>query len=239
MTITTSQINFPGSRMSLAEMRQAQTWAVGNFNRVCNMRLRIVSSGTIRVMPYTSNDAAGRAYQNIVYISTVRPISDLPTMASVMMHEICHCWGFAGALHWGHYPNTDAYRDRIMHPAGANDRWWHPAEVAALQRKYGLPSRPFRIWEVDRLAKIANDYHRSVVIPARDAWRANKTPTNRTRLEHAREKHGRLLADRNKKASIWLRTPRIDPVYFSYSGSFSDVGNDEPPGNCGPCECLF
>jgi hypothetical protein len=229
MTITISRITFAGKRLTLDQMQQAQAWAVGNFNRVCNVQMRIVTSGTIRFHSYASNDAAGRASENNVWLSVVRPISDIPTMASVIMHEICHCWGFPGALRWGHYPNEDRYRDRIMHPAGANDRWWHPVEVVALQRKYGLPSRPFRIWEVDRLAKVANDYHRTVVIPARDTFRKNRTPSNLERLEKARSRHSEFIAARDYKAAIWLKVPRLDPVYLSYGIAFSQIPHDDPP----------
>ncbi|MEZ6097231.1 MAG: hypothetical protein R3C03_23910 [Pirellulaceae bacterium] len=73
--------------MSLVDVRRSLAWAVASFNRVCRIGLRIVTSGTIKWLPYHSNDFAGLAKENQIWISTKRKITDVRTMAAVMMHE--------------------------------------------------------------------------------------------------------------------------------------------------------
>lgn len=187
-----NRINF-ATVLGLQATQAAQSWAVECFNRVCGIGMSIVNSGgQISFSPRNSNDVAGRTQENQIQISTVRRFGSVEVLGGVIVHEICHAWGFNRAINWGHTPNSTAYLDRIMHPWVANDSWWHPAEVVSLQRRYGLPARPFRAWEVDALAKATSDAHQQ--------YMRTKSPAD---LARSRE----LRAARDAKARLWMSVP--------------------------------
>lgn len=219
-------------------MRRALAWAVASFNRVCNIGLKIVPDGTIKWHPYPSNDYLALTQGRDIWWSTERHVTDIRRAGADMCHEICHATGFAQSIGWGHYPLSEAYHDRIMHPWGAKDRWWHPAEAVGLQKKFGRPRNTFRVWEIDHLAKLVHDFRESKVLPAKAAWEADKSPQNKAKLRTLQAEMMRMDREREQKTALWVNVPMVHQEYrraamFGHSAAF----DDEPPAVDEACAC--
>ncbi|MEZ6097230.1 MAG: hypothetical protein R3C03_23905 [Pirellulaceae bacterium] len=124
-----------------------------------------------------------------------------------------------------------------MHPYVAKDRWWHPAEAVGLQKKFGKPSKTFRVWEIDYLAKRVHDFHKAKVLPAKAAWEADKTPINKAKLREMQAEMMRMDREREQKTAIWVNVPMVHQDYRRAAMFGYTTINDDPPTVDDACAC--
>ena len=135
--------------MTKEETRGWITWAMNQFELVCNLRVQWSPSpkyGDIIIEGMNDNSHGGLAWEDLIKISTVRKMTGRGghSAGGIILHEFCHTYAKYNLPHLKHTPLEDPYRDWLMHPWGTKTDWFSPEEVKILQAKAGAPEKRFR-----------------------------------------------------------------------------------------------
>lgn len=134
---------------SQAETLELIHWAIGQVNMVCGADVRFTNKRTgIEVQGMATNDYAGRADSNDVWLSVVRNMSgrDGYVAGGILLHELGHTKLFR----WKH---DNSSQRNLMHSWGPSDDWYAPAEVLRAQARHGEPKSKFWPHEMSWLGR--------------------------------------------------------------------------------------
>ena len=163
---------FAAKGFTVQETEQQLRWACLQFETICSFRYNFIGTKRGRVYVYgkADNSFAGKSQGLNIWISTIRDMSQRPSLlGSVMVHELAHGGpGFRTPNLQHPISNSDnnistRYRDYMMHPWLSSTDWWSPEECEMMQNRYGPPEKPFNPYPISSRGKVLREMNQELI----------------------------------------------------------------------------